>query len=173
VQGALFALILFVWSAQTLAARAHVHGQGELDIAVDAGRVDITLIAPRADVNDETSLVSQDPFTFQGASCQLESSRVGSAAAFEASWFGADAHGHAEHEGPEESDRKHDNEAHADSYLIWTYQCSQNPNRLSVGLFASTTLARIRVQAVGESGAGESGAIGADVTPEAVELELP
>ena len=168
MQSALYALILLVWSAQTLAALAHVHGQGELDIAVDSGRVDITLIAPRADVNDEASLVSPDTFTFQGTSCRLESSRVASAAEFEASWFDAVEHEHAEHEGPEESDRKHDHEAHADSYLMWTYRCSQNPNRVSVGFFASTTLERIRVQVV-----SESGAIGADVTPEAAELELP
>ena len=78
------------------AARAHVHGQGTLDIVVDSGRVELTLIAPDADIKesaDDTAAALEarfgNPglFTFTGAQCQLQSMSAGPAEDLEISWF--------------------------------------------------------------------------------------
>ena len=176
------------------AARAHVHGQGTLDIVVDSGRVDLTLIAPDADIKESADDTPSDLearfggaglFAFTGAECQLASHSAGPAEDLEVSWFEDEAedhdqgdhehsdhahsdHDHAEHEHEHEEHAHHDETAHADTQLSWTFLCSQNPGSLTVQLFDQTRLTEIKVQAV-----GDTGALGATLTADDSELDLP
>ena len=196
------------------AARAHVHGQGTLDIALESGQIELLLIAPDADLKEnredspavlETRYGQANLIAFAGAVCQLEAISGGPADDLEADWFEDDSsseeshehadhdhehsedehseHGHSDHDREhaehddhdhdeddhaEHDDEGHDEEAHGDTQISWTFRCSRNPTSVTVQLFDVTSLTEIKVQAV-----GESGAIGATLTPDDFELELP
>ena len=114
------------------AARAHVHGQGTLDIVVESGRVHLMLIAPDADIKEnaddtpaalEARFGNPDLFTFTGAECQLQSMSAGPAEDLEISWFedaedehdpGEHEHGTHEHSDHEHSDHDHSEHDHSD-----------------------------------------------------------
>ncbi len=168
----LFGFSLCLCVAPVLAAGAHVHGQGELGIAVESGQVDIFLTAPEADLIKEhhgqsalAARFARDAiFIFPEASCQLESSEVAPAAVTDSFWEEADSENHDHHDEPGESDHSE----HADYQLIWTYRCSGDPKLLKVTLFADTHLERIVYQAIGPSGV-HSGTL----TPNSPEIELP
>ncbi len=190
--------LLAAGSTSAYAARAHVHGEGELSIAIEDGRVDLSLIAPEADVKNSQEESQEalearfsDPglFSFEGAACQLISSSVGYADDAVVDWSEPEAHDHEEqhdHDGHDDHDGHHDHadhhdhdedhhqheeedhSGHADSLLTWTFQCSSDPTRLTIDLFAQTGLSLIRVQAIGESGAST-----ADATADEASFSLP
>jgi hypothetical protein len=161
--------VLVVGTAPAHAARAHVHGEGDLSIAVENGQVDLALIAPAADVrsdedDSDDAMAARygkaDLFVLADATCQLTASSV-VLADEEVSWAES-----GEHEEPAAHD-DHDEE-HSDYLLTWSYQCSTDPDRLSVELFDLTSLVLIRVQALGESGVAT-----AELSPDDREVELP
>ena len=90
---------------------------------------------------------------------------AGPAEDLEISWF-EDAEEEHEHEHDEHA--HHEEAAHADTQLSWTFRCSENPGNLTVQLFDQTGLSEIKVQAVGDTGAR-----GATLTADNPELELP
>ena len=161
--------VLVVCAGPAHAARAHVHGEGELSIAVEDGQVDLALIAPAADVRADgeeteqamtTRYAEADLFVFTDATCELNASGV-VLADEEVSWAASDEH----HDDREEG---RDDEEHSDYLLTWTYQCSADPDRLSVELFEQTSLELLRVQAL-----GESGVVTAELTAGNREVALP
>ena len=118
------AVILASASHGACAASAHVHGQGNLDIAVEGGRVELFFTAPLGDVtgdegDDAAALEVRfaDPtlFTFAGAACQRLSfearvTTIGEDDAesfFTASADATDDHDHDAH------DEHHDADDHA------------------------------------------------------------
>ena len=158
-----------------IAARAHVHGEGELGIAIEAGRVDLSLVAPEADVKSDTkeSLEALEArfedaklFIFEGAACRLIASSVGYADDDVAGWTEPEEHKHTDHHDHDENQT--DDDGHSDRLMTWTYQCTNDPVRLTIGLFDATHLESIRVQAIGESGAAT-----AEVTAENRQIALP
>ena len=161
--------VLVVGANPAQAARAHVHGEGELSIAVENGQVDLALIAPAADVRADRDESEQamtvrygeaELFVFTDATCQLDASNV-VLADEEVSWAASD-------EDPDDREEGRDDEEHSDYLLTWTYQCSADPDRLSVELFEQTSLELLRVQAL-----GESGVVTAELTAGNREVELP
>ncbi len=217
-------LTLLLWTALlapgTYAAGAHIHGQGQLDIAVDDGRVELFLTAPLGDLNSgtdgsEEALAARfgaaDLFVFANADCALEESSI-DVLEVDEDWFeetsaeGGDHHEHeadhdeeaghhadADHhddghhakadqhhgddhhdEGDHHEDEAHhvaddeDHSGHKDLALTWVYGCSQDPRSARVTLFDVTQLEKIKVQAV-----GASGATAATLTAEDRDVELP
>lgn len=165
------------------AASAHVHGLGQLDIAVDGGRVDVFLVAPRGDLvtdGDPTPAelaqrLGESGLTFLGSSCALVNAQ-GSVDVIEAE---ADAredhHGDDEHDEERHDEDGHDREGASDSHaghsdyrFEWQYRCDTVPASLQVELFGQTSLERLNVQAV-----SRAGALGATLTPETPTLRLP
>ena len=138
-------------------AGAHIHGQGSLDVSVEGDRVELLLIAPLDDLQldpeggPEELIQRGSLFSFDGAICALDSSRLESAAAYADMWSEPEHDKHqTDHD--TEADHGHEEDAHSDSYLSWTYVCSATPDRLRVMLFTETHLERLAVQAVGPSG---------------------
>ena len=161
-------------------ARAHIHGQGDLDVAVDGNRVEVLLIAPLGDLETEAAggpdalAAREDLFVFDGAGCELESGSVTSENLFEDVWGEEvdEEHQHsAEHEHRHETaehdadhqhghdhdaDHAHDDQSsdgHSDSYITWIFNCASKPERVAVKLFEDTRLERINVQTAGAAGA--------------------
>ena len=159
------------------AARAHIHGQGDLDVAVDGNRVEVLLIAPLMDLQTEAAggpdalAARVDLFEFGSSACELESGFVSSESTFEDVWRDDDdGHAHStdhqhdhetdahddEHNHDHDDDHAHDDQSsdgHSDSYITWIFRCASKPEQLTVQLFQDTRLERIRVQAAGASGA--------------------
>ena len=132
-------------------AGAHVHGEGRLDIAIEADRLEVFLTAPLGDLagdggRDEASLRARfadaSPFEFGGATCvpaslEIEITRAGDAAA---DLLFADP----------AKDRHHD--GHEDGRLSWRYRCTADPASVRVTLFETTKLEALAVQAIGPTG---------------------
>jgi len=119
------AIVLASTSQAAFAAGAHVHGQGNLDIAVEEGRVDMFLTAPLGDVAGdegsdaaalETRFSSPELFAFAGASCQrtgfsVEITTIGED---DAESFFTDAE--SDHDGDEEHDHHEDHGDHDEEH---------------------------------------------------------
>ena len=111
-------------------AGAHVHGEGRLDVAVEAGRVDLFLQAPLGDLRgdgaaDAAALEARfgraDRFTLSGAGCRLASHSAEIAPVFAEDWSNgaaADDPDHAEgheHDGDHAADHEHGDD-HAEGH---------------------------------------------------------
>ncbi len=156
-----------------LAAAVHVHGQGQLDIAIESGQVNLYLTAPESDLVDtgnagqaalETRFARDGLFSFSDASCRFDSSSVRPSTAFESMWEDDPLEAHAD----DNKDEHSTHEDHADYQISWTYECAMDPVRVRVELFQRTRLERIRFQAL-----GASGVLAGELTPDSVEIELP
>lgn len=117
-------LLALALGGDAIAAGAHVHGQGELDVAVENGAVDLFLRAPLGDVTGEegrdtaaleTRLGAAGVFSFAGARCSLATMSVEVAALSDsdaADEF-SDLEEH-EHEEARHEESHGDHEAHGD-----------------------------------------------------------
>ena len=165
------------------AAGAHVHGQGELDVAVEAGRVDLFLRAPLGDLAGEggrdapaleARYAAGDVFAFVGARCTLvaldvELAEVGATESEDA--FGASADAHGEEAGEDGAHAGHGSKSpagHSDGLLNWRYDCGSDPAQLSVTtLFELGRFERLLVQSIGPAGVRS-----VTLTPDSATLEL-
>jgi hypothetical protein len=158
----LLAAFLSVGTGTTHAAGAHIHGQGNLDITIEPGRVHLLLIAPTGDLRTEDStestLISRDDlFAFPDSGCALHTSKVEDSSVFTEVWA----------EDGEHSAGSPD-EGHSDTYLSWTYRCALPPAKIQVKLFSATQLQKLVIQV-----ASESGVIPGEATVDAPEMDLP
>lgn len=113
-------------SPAALAAGAHVHGQGALDVAVEGTMVDLFLRAPLGDVageegSDASALQARfgdaGVFTLAGARCTLAMHEVEVAALADsdaAGEFADESHEHEDHAGHEEHDHGDEHDGHGD-----------------------------------------------------------
>lgn len=120
---AITTVFLMFYAQLGLAAGAHIHGQGDLDVALDGTRVEVLLIAPLSDLRTEAAggpaaLAERgDLFAFEGTDCGLVSGAVTSADIFEEVWFEDEAdeqpsahHHHNDGHDQEAADHRHDHD---------------------------------------------------------------
>ena len=191
-RGASVLVLAALTAADGGAAEPHLHGRGELSVAIEQGRVDIFLTAPLGDLaagdtaDTETvpaRLGHGDVLVFPGANCTFDHSESAVTALAEdpaeahsedAAEADAHRHEHRHDEGHDPADEGDDHEGHegqeghSDVSMSWRYQCENDPATLQVGLFALTRLERIEVQAIGAGGVRV-----ATVTAESPRIELP